>query len=305
MYVGIDVSSKRLDAACLGGEMCSFPNDSEGVKALVAWLQPREPTLVVMEATGGYETFCALELSLAQVPVAVVNPRQVRDFAKALGRLAKTDRIDAEILARFADAVRPTVKPLLDEATRELEALLRRRQQLVEMRTAEMNRRRGAGPKVLKGIEEHIEWLSEQIDDVDKDCRRRIEQSPIWRAKDDLLQSVAGIGPGTSGKLLASLPELGTLTGKEIAALVGVAPFNRDSGQMCGKRRCWGGRADVRASLYMATVSAVRHNSVIRPFYERLRSQGKPAKVALIACARKLLVRLNAMIRDMAPWVAA
>jgi transposase len=303
MYVGIDISKATLDVACWpAGGSWSFSNDDSGITALVEQLKGVKPALVVVEATGGYETLVVTACAVASIPIAVVNPRQVRDFAKALGRLAKTDAIDAEVIARFGEAVKPEPKLPPDAETVLLDGLLQRRRQLVEMRTAEGNRRRMAVTKVRKSIDAVVRLLDAQIRALEKDIRNRIEKSPVWREKDELLQTAKGVGPTTSAKLLSALPELGHISHREIAALVGIAPFNRDSGQMAGKRVCWGGRADVRTVLYMATRAAIRFNEVIKRLYVRLRAAGKPDKVAAVACMRKLLIALNAMLRDNKPW---
>jgi transposase len=304
MFIGIDVSKSHLDVAVRpGDESRRFHREGE-LEAVVAFVLERKPTLVVLEATGGLEAVAAMALAAAGAPVAVVNPRQVRDFAKATGRLAKTDKIDAEVLAFFAEAVRPEVRPLADEETRELEAFVVRRRQLVDMMTAERNRLDACSSKRMRdGIEKHITWLKKQIKDVDGDIERRLRQSSLWREKDDLLRSVPGVGPVTSFTLLASLPELGTLDRRRIAALVGVAPLNRDSGTMRGRRAIWGGRASVRHVLYMAAVTATRSNPVIRDLFGRLVAAGKPKKVALVACMRKLLTILNSIIKHARPWV--
>lgn len=302
-FLGIDVSKQRLDVAERPAtEPWSCANDPAGLQRLVDRLETAPPTLIVLEATGGYEAACATALALADLPVAIVNPRQVRDFARATGILAKTDRIDAAALALFAERIRPEVRPLPDPLTEELSALVARRRQITEMLLAEKNRLRLASRPVRRGIEKHIQWLERQLHDTDQDLERRVQASPLWRAKDDLLQSVPGIGPTTARTLLAELPELGRLDRREIAALVGVAPFNRDSGTLRGRRVVWGGRATVRRALYMAALTATRFNPLLRAFYLRLRARGKPAKVALVACMRKLLTILNAMLRDQRPW---
>lgn len=302
VFAGVDVSKRRLDIALSAREQWSESNDEAGVRALTQRLRGAVPELVVLEATGGFEGALAAALSRASLPVVIVNPRQVRDFARSTGQLAKTDRIDARMLALFAERVRPTPKPLRDEDAQELDALLTRRRQLIEMLTAEKNRF-GAAPVVLrKGIREHIRYLERQLKGVDTEISERIRQSPLWRAKEDLLRSVPGVGPVLSRTLIAELPELGRLSHKEIAALVGVAPLARDSGTFRGKRLVWGGRAPVRACLYMAALVASRQNPVIREFYLRLRAAGKPPKVALTACMRKLLVILNAMVRANSAW---
>jgi transposase len=305
-FVGIDVSKKQLDVVVRPtGEVWSVANDEPGVAALVSKLVEVAPVLVVLEATGGLQMPAVTALALRGVPVAVVNPRQVRDFAKALGRLAKTDTIDAEVLARFGEAVRPEPRPLPDEQAVQLEALLTRRRQLVEMVTAETNRLGACRiAKVRRGIEQHVAWLRKQIVDVDDELDGAIRGSAIWREKDDLLRSVPGVGPVVSRTLLAELPELGRLNRKQIAALVGVAPMNRDSGTKRGHRHIWGGRAAVRGVLYMAALVAVRHNPRFKAFYQGLLRRGKLKKVALVACMRKLLTTLNAMVRAGAHWSA-
>jgi len=302
-FVGIDVAKTTLDLALEpGGEAWSVTNDAAGIQELVSRLAPLAPTLIVLEATGGFEAAVAAALASVGLPVVVANPRQVRDFAKACGRLAKTDAIDARILAGFGQRVRPAPRPLPTEAAQLLDALLTRRRQLVEMLTAETNRLGFARGPVRRDISQHIRWLERRLDDVDGELRSAIEASPIWRTKDDLLQSVPGVGRVLSLTLLAELPELGQLSRREIAALVGVAPLNRDSGRRRGKRLVWGGRAPVRAVLYMSALAATRANPVIRAFFERLRAAGKPFKVALTACMRKLLTILNAMVRHDTRW---
>ncbi len=305
VFVGLDVAKATLDVALRPtGEQWSVPNDEAGAGALVERLRPLHPTLVVCEATGGFERAAIAMLAAAGFPVVVANPRQVRDFARATGRLAKTDRLDADTLALFAERVRPTPRPLADEAAQLLDALLTRRRQLLEMLVAEKNRL-GFAPRPLHhGIQQHIRWLERQLDDVTKDLADQIERSPVWRTKDDLLQSVPGVGPIVSAVLLAELPELGALSHKQLATLAGVAPLARDSGMLRGKRLVWGGRAGVRTALYLAALCGRRWNPQLRVFYERLVAAGKPKKVALIACARKLLTILNAMLRDSTRWVA-
>lgn len=303
VFVGLDVAKATLDVALRPSEeQWRVPNDDAGVAALVERLRPLRPTLVVCEATGGFERAAIGALAVAGLPVVVANPRQVRDFARATGQLAKTDTIDAAVLALFAERVRPTPRPLPSEAAQLLDALLTRRRQLLEMLVAEKNRLGFAPRPVHRGIQHHIRWLERQLDDVTRELADQIEHSPVWRATDDLLQSVPGVGPIVSGTLLGELPELGTLTPKQIAALVGVAPLARDSGTLRGKRTVWGGRAPVRTALYLAALCGSRWNPQLQTFYERLRAAGKPKKVALIACARKLLTILNAMVRDNAPW---
>jgi transposase len=303
-FAGVDVAKDHLDVALRpGGDAWSVDNDAVGHEALIRRLRPADPELIVLEATGGYQVPVAAALSTAGLPVAVVNPRQVRDFARATGQLAKTDRIDARTLALFAERVRPEPRPLPDPMGEELRALVARRRQLLEMLGAEQNRmRHPSPPSVQKGLEKHVRWLKRQLEEVDDDLQSVVRNSPLWRARDDLLQSVPGIGPVTSRTLLAELPELGRLNRREIAALVGVAPLNRDSGRWRGRRFVWGGRAPVRRTLYMAALTATRHNPVIRTFYERLLDRGKPHKVALTACMRKLIVILNAMAKSQQPW---
>ena len=303
VFVGIDVSKDRLDIALRPtGEREAVANAEPDIAALVARLQACHPTLIVLEATGGFELAVTAALAAARQPVVVVNPRQVRDFAKATGKLAKTDALDAALLAQFAEAVRPALRPVPEATTQALGALLTRRRQLVAMRTAESNRLGTALLPVRKGIRAHLAWLDRQLAQLDEDLTRAIRESPVWREKDDLLQSTPGVGPVLARTLLASLPELGTLTRQQIAALVGVAPLNRDSGTFRGKRRVWGGRAHVRAALYMSALVATRFNPVIRVFYQRLCAAGKAKKVALTACMRKLLTILNAMLQHQTPW---
>lgn len=302
VFVGIDVSKAQLDVALHLGDRFSVPNDETGLTSVVERLGACRPALIVLEATGGLEVPLTGALAAARLPVVVVNPRHVRDFAKAAEKLAKTDALDAQILAQFAEALRPAPRPLPDEQTQALAAVLTRRRQLVEMLTAEKNRLRLAPPPVRKSLRTHIAWLERELGQTDTDLAQAIRESPVWRAKDDLLRSVPGVGPVLTTTLLVNLPELGTLTAKQIAALVGVAPLNRDSGTLRGKRTVWGGRAQVRTTLYMATIVAARFNPVIRAFYQRLRVAGKAKKVALTACMRKLLIILNAMLKHRTPW---
>jgi len=304
-FIGVDVSKARLDCATESGEATSHPNDREGIELVVSWCKKLPPSCIVVEATGGFEIPLVSELAAADLPVVVVNPRQVRDFAKATGRLAKTDQLDAAVLAAFGAAVKPARRPLKEEENYLLEALVTRRRQLLDMVVAEENRLRGTrSQRVRKDIEKHLRWLKKRLLDVDSDMRDMIRASDVWRERDELLQTVPGIGPATSARLLASLPELGTLDRKQIAALAGVAPFNRDSGTLRGTRTCWGGRATVRTALYMAALVASRHNPAIREFYNRLVTRGKAPKSALVACMRKLLVTVNAMLRNRQPWSA-
>ena len=303
VFVGVDVAKAELVTALRPGEEAwTVPNDEAGVQELLRRLGPQRPTLVVLEATGGYERGVVAALASAGVPLVVANPRQVRDFARSTGQLAKTDRIDARILALFAERVRPEPRPLPDEATRTLDALLTRRRQILEMLTAERNRLEHAVAAVRRDLLQHIRWLERRLRDVDHDLDRTIQSSPVWRAKDDLLRSIPGVGPVTSRTLIGDLPELGMLNRKQIAALVGVAPLARDSGTLKGKRLVWGGRAPVRAALYMAALVASRCNPAIKAFYQRLVAAGKPKKVALTACMRKLLTILNAMMKTNTAW---
>ena len=305
VFVGLDVAKATLDVALRpSGETWSVANDEAGVTNLVERLRACGPALIVCEATGGFERAAVAALAAAGLPVVVANPRQARDFARATGQLAKTDRIDAGILALFAERVRPSPRPLPDATAQLLDALLTRRRQLLEMLTAEKNRL-GFAPRPLhRGIQQHIRWLERQLDEVTTELAGLIEASPVWRAKDDLLQSVPGVGPIVSSTLLGELPELGTLSHKQLAALAGVAPLARDSGTLRGKRMVWGGRASVRTALFMAALCGRRWNPALKVFYERLIAAGKPKKVALIACARKLLTILNAMVRNQTRWMA-
>lgn len=304
VYVGIDVSKETLDMAVHASEQrWEFANTVKGIDEALSILESWSPALVVLEATGGMEYHLAAALALANIPVAVVNPRQVRDFARATGRLAKTDSIDAKVLAHFASAVHPTPRPLPDAQGQELKAILTRRRQLIEMLTAERNRLYSAHSQAVKAhIRAHIAWLEKEMIQINDDLGRSIRESPVWQEKDDLLKSVPGVGPVLSSTLLADLPELGPLDRGKIAALVGVAPFNCDSGHLRGKRTIWGGRAVVRSALYMSTLVATRYNPVIRGFYQHLLAAGKPKKVALTACMRKLLTILNAMLKHQTPW---
>jgi transposase len=305
VVVGIDVAKATLDVAALpGGAAWSVANDAAGLGALVARVQALAPTLVVLEATGGYERALVVALATAGLPLVIANPRQVRAFARAVGQLAKTDRLDAGVLARFGQQVQPTPRPLPDATVQVLDALLARRRQLLEMLTAEKNRLGIAPPALHRSLHQHIRWLERQLAALDDDLDGQIQASPVWRAKDNLLQSVPGVGPVLSRTLLGKLPELGTLSRRQIAALVGVAPLARDSGTWRGRRHVGGGRAPVRTALYMAAVTAAFHNPVLRPFYQRLRAAGKPAKVAFVAIARRLLTILNAMVRSNTAWRA-
>lgn len=305
-FVGIDVAKRSVQVAVRpSGECWTVATDSASVAGLVERLRALGVGLIVLEPTGGYETPVVAALSAAQLPVAVVNPRQVRKFAGAMGKLAKTDAIDAAVLAHFAEALKPEVRPLADELTQTLQGWLGRRRQVLEMLQAEEQRLAMAPRAVRPQIQEHIEWLRGQLRDTNDELQTLIRSSAVWREQDDLLRTVPGVGPVLATTLLADLPELGRLNRKQIAALVGVAPLNRDSGQFRGRRRVWGGRAPVRATLYMAVVASLRCNPVIRAFYDRLCAAGKPRKVALTACMRKLLTILNAMMCRGVAWTPA
>ena len=303
-WVGIDVCKRRLDVNLRPQAIdIGFTNDPSGIESLIQKLQLYDIGLIVLESTGGLERNAVAELRRAGFAVVVVNPKRVRDFAKATGRLAKTDRIDAQVLAHFADAIRPQVREMASEDAQALQDLVSRRQQLVEMLSSERNRLSSVRrPQGREDIEAHIEWLRERIKGLDEQIRIQLNASEQWQAQVDLIQTVPGVGKVTSSTLIALLPELGKLTRQEIASLVGVAPINFDSGQTKGKRRIAGGRASVRAALYMATLVATRHNPLIRVFYDRLVQAGKCKKVALVACMRKLLVILNAMLKSLKPW---
>jgi transposase len=303
-YLGIDISKASLEWATTldPARSRSVPNDEAGWAELAAQCKNLAPALIVVEATGGYEIGIATALTVAGWPVAVANPRQVRDFAKAAGLLAKTDALDAHVLALFAARMQPTPRPLLDDLQADLSALVTRRRQLLEMLMAERNRLGLARTSVHVGLKRHIRWLEARLRETERDITTRIELSPIWRVRDRVLRSVPGIGPNTSARLLASLPELGRLTHRQIAKLVGVAPLNADSGNRHGHRVIWGGRAPVRQTLYMATLVAIRHNTVLAAFYQRLRRAGKAPKVALIAAMHKLLTIINAMVKTETIW---
>ena len=305
VYVGIDVSKSCVDVAVRPtGQMWTISNDESGIREPVSRLKALDPAIVVLESTGGLELPSVAALAAAALPVAIVNPRQVRDFARATGTLAKTDALDAIALAHFADAVRPVVRPLKDAETQVLSSPVARRHQIVSIVVAEKNRLRSAITTVRPRIEAHIAWLEQELSDVDEGLRQTLRSSPVWREKDDILRSVPGVGEQLSLALLSQLPELGTLNRREVAAPVGVAPFNRDSGTLRGKRQIWGGRARLRAVLYMGAMVASRFNPVIRDFYQRLLAAGKPKKVALTACMRKLLVILNSMLKSRSHWRA-
>lgn len=303
VFVGIDVSKQWLDVAVHNRpDTWRVSNAPTGWLNLVKRLKKLKPSLVVLEATGGFEMLVTAELHHADLPVVVMNAKRVRDFARATGRLAKTDKLDAQVIAHFAAAVRPALRALPSEQEEQLTALLPRRRQLVDMRTVEQNRLATVRESMRSQIEEHIQWLNQSLDDLDTEIDDFIRHSPTWQANDDLLQSAPGVGRVTSSTLLAMLPELGQLNRQEIAALAGLAPMNKDSGKKQGRRRIFGGRASVRSVLYMATLSATRFNPVIKVFYASLLKRGKDKKVALTACMRKLLVILNAMMRTRQPW---
>jgi len=305
-FVGVDVSKARLDVHVQpGGEEFAVDNDEAGVAGLVERLATEEACLVVLEATGGLQERAAAGLAASGLYVAVVNPRQVRDFARAMGRLAKTDRLDAAVIAAFAQAVKPEPRPLPDAERQSLIDLVARRRQLVEMRAAEKIRRGQLAAALRPRLDEHLAFLDAAIQELDRDTSQALRNSSAWRANDDLLASVPGVGPVARATLAAKLPELGQLNRRQIAALVGVAPLNRDSGQMRGKRAICGGRADIRNVLYMATVAAIRCNPAIQAFHQKLKAAGKPPKVAITACMRKLLTILNAIIKAQTPWSPA
>lgn len=303
-FVGMDVSKKSIDILVRpSGEFLSLPNTKDGIAEICQRMQVIGPALIVMEATGGYERPLAAALHDAGLPVRVVNPRQVRDFARATGKLAKTDRIDAAVIALFAETLQPEVREIPGEEERDLDALVTRRSQLKDMLTAEQNRLRTAAAKLRPSIHAHILWLQQQIEEVEAETDRMISEDEAWRAKQELLTSTPSVGPTTANTLIAKLPELGTVSAREIAALVGVAPFAWDSGQFKGQRRISGGRADVRSALYMAAFSGIRFNPVLRAHYEQLRARGKPYKVAIVACMRKLITILNSMMKAKLHWM--
>jgi transposase len=302
-FVGVDVSKDSLDVAThVIRKEWHLANNEIGIGQLVIILEELKPNLVVMESTGGYQTAVAYALMRVSLPCAVVNPREVRDFARATKKLAKTDRIDAQVLAHFAAVIRPEPRPLSDEQSQELEAMLGRRTQVIEMITAEKNRLHTAQLAVSGLIKDHIKYLEAQLKQTDTDLRGRIEESPVQREKYQILQSVPGVGPNLATTIIISFPELGTINGKQAASLSGVAPLNRDSGTKRGKRSIWGGRPQVRAVLYMATLVATRFNPAIRQFYTRLVASGKAKKVALVACMRKLITILNSMLKHRTFW---
>jgi transposase len=306
VFIGVDVSKDSLDVAVRPtGEEMSFANTEDGIGAMRDFIQPFSVRLVVLEATGGWEAIVVSALAAKGLPVVVVNARHVRNFAKATGLLAKTDKIDARAIARFAEAVKPEVRPLKDEEAQRLDAFVARRRQLLQMSTAEKNRLVLAPGWTKKQIQAHIEWLEKELGNVNRELQNLIKKSPLWREKDEILQSAKGVGPTLSITLISDLPELGTLNRKKIAALVGIAPLNRDSGKYRGRRIIWGGRSQIRMVLYMATRAAIRFNPVIRDFAERLKKAGKPYKVVVTACMRKLLTILNTMVKNGTRWQAA
>jgi transposase len=301
--VGVDVSQATLDVAIYpSGEWWQVTNDERGIAELVERFTSLAPQRIVLEATGGYELLLLAACGIADLPVVAVNPRQVRDFARSIGQLAKTDALDAHVLAQFAAQIQPKLRPLPDAATRELSALLARRRQLVEMRAAEANRLSRALERVRPDIREHMRYLDKRIKELDRELHDQLRGTPLWRDKENLLRSIPGVGPVLSATLLADVPELGTTGHKQLAALIGLAPLNRDSGRWRGKRSIWGGRGHVRAVLYMATVTAVRLNPTIKALYDRLTANGKPRKVAITACMHKLLRICNAVLTHNTPW---
>jgi transposase len=302
LYVGIDVSKERLDVALSDGREVHFDNDAGGHGQLCALLRPEQPQLIVMEATGGLERSVAAELAAAGLALRIVNARHVRDFAKASGRLAKTDRLDAQVLVKFAQAMKPEPREVPSDQLQGLQALSARRRQLIEMLVMEKNRLGSARKEIKRSLKTHVESLERQLKHIDQDLGSALRECGVWREKVELLESVPGIGPVTALKLVVSLPELGTLNRREISALAGVAPFNRDSGHWSGRRCIFGGRAPARSALYMAALVGARYNPVLKVFYQRLRAAGKPAKVALVACMRKLLTIINSMIRYHQSW---
>jgi transposase len=304
IFVGIDVAKDRLDVHVRpSGTIFDVPRDGEGIANLVDRLRALGPALIVMEATGGFEAVVASALAGARLPLSVVNPRQIRDFARAAGRLAKTDTLDAEIIALYAERMRPEIRPLPDADARHLSELVARRRQIIEMMTMERNRRRALTSKrLLKSVDRLLVALQKELTDIETDLNDTIRGTPVWRETEELLTSVPGVGDKLARTLIADLPELGQLSRRQVAALVGVAPINRDSGTMRGRRTTWAGRAKVRATLYMAALVASRYNKVLKSFYQRLLQAGKPKKLALTAVMRKLLTILNAMVRDKTPW---
>jgi transposase len=307
VYVGIDVAKAHLDIHVRpAGEAFTVARDGEGVASLVDRLKALSPALIVLEATGGFEAIVAATLGGAGLPLAVINPRQIRDFARSMGQLAKTDALDAKVIALFAERVRPEPRPLADEQTRALSELVARRRQLVEMMTAERNRRPHLSSKrLLKALDRHLAMLQKDLSEIEREIDTTIRGMPIWREREELMASVPGVGPTLARTILADVPEIGTLDRKRIAALIGVAPLNWDSGTYRGRRTTWGGRSKVRAVLYMAALVASRHNPTLKSFYQRLVQAGKAKKLALVAVMRKLITILNAIVRDQTPWQSA
>jgi transposase len=307
VYVGIDVAKAHLDIHVRpAGEAFTVARDGEGVASLVDRLKALSPALIVLEATGGFEAIVAATLGGAGLPLAVINPRQIRDFARSMGQLAKTDALDAKVIALFAERVRPEPRPLADEQTRALSELVARRRQLVEMMTAERNRRPHLSSKrLLKALDRHLAMLQKDLSEIEREIDTTIRGMPIWREREELMTSVPGVGPTLARTILADVPEIGTLDRKRIAALIGVAPLNWDSGTYRGRRTTWGGRSKVRAVLYMAALVASRHNPTLKSFYQRLVQAGKAKKLALVAVMRKLITILNAIVRDQTPWQSA
>lgn len=304
VFVGIDVAKRHLDVHVLPKDLSTrYTNSGAGIGALVRMLRKQQPELVVLEATGKLELPAAAALFAAGIPVAIVNPRQVRDFARASGKLAKTDALDARVIATYGSALHPDARPIPDASSLKLQGLLARRRQLVDIVVAEKNRLDRAHPAARKDVREHIEWLQQRLKRADRELHQLIQRSPEWSERDARYQSVPGVGPIVSHTLLIDLPELGAVSKKAIAKLVGVAPLNRDSGEARGARSIWGGRSHVRAALYMASLAAIRANPVIRTYYQKLRSEGKPPKVAQVACMRKLLVILNAIAEKNTHWL--
>lgn len=303
VFVGIDVCKENLEV-CIRPreETMVFAQSEDGWALMGQFIQSFSPRLVVLEATGGLERGAVATLAAKGIPVVVVNPRQVRHFAISKGILAKTDKIDARVIAQFAESIRPEIRPLKDGEAQEGDALATRRRQIVQMLTAEKNRLHSAPGRAREDIRLHIQWLQKRLERIEKDMDRRIQKSPIWRVKGEILRSMKGVGPGLCRALVTDLPELGTLKRQKISVLVGVAPLNRDSGKFRGRRTTWGGRAEIRSVLYMATVAAIRCNPVIRAFHERLLKAGKPPKVAIVACMRKMLIILNAMMKNQTLW---
>jgi transposase len=302
-FVGVDVAKDSMEVMVHESkEHWTYANDESGLAKLVTKMKKLSPNLIVLEATGGYEITIAAELQSNGLPVAVINPRHIRDFARSVGILAKTDILDARVIARFAATVQPTARVLPESETRELGAILMRRRQIITMLTAEKNRLHQANQTVKERIQSHITWLKQELDDINKALKQTVQDNPEWKEKDEIIQSVPGVGPNLSFTLLADFPELGSLNRKQTAALVGVAPFNRDSGTLRGKRSIWGGRDIVRTATYMSTFVAIRFNPLLKSFFERLIAGGKPFKVAIVACMRKLLCILNAMLKDRTTW---